>query len=373
MDYNDKFDAQKRKYDELKQKYEELVLSDTYQRIVTSMPFELLAAKQTMETLELFTKLQTKPKIIFHSVEEAEVLYNNLKNFTVNSKSLLDCAAYIESVDSLIKEINELVDDSPYLSESLKIDNDVYLSGIAKDCLRNLPNGAKLITCDFKYNYIESCLYSLDKDDLQRLVEKKMIKSKEINHISLTGSEKYEDNLKYLCFLTDHKILTEVSFSTKLKGVKFNNEDGTPRQQILKELDTAVKNGEKPKIILKKYVYHPPVGAAEPAVGVYWNDKCLGNLPAPIARDIEDKYVNSELLAEFNQVVGGGELTYGLEITVNVIASEINKSMLETKLENLKKQLESSEKGSFTEAEKAKIRKQIEDTQKELDDLSIEK
>ncbi len=344
MDYKSKYEEQLSKYDALKKQYLDMTSSSEYEQIIVSMPFELLSAKHTYEILELFKNLTTKPKIKFTSVEEAEVLYNSLKTFPQKSKELLDCASYIVTLDSLVKEINDFVKESPYLTESLMIEEKQYLSDIAKDCLENIPEGQKLITMDFRYNYIESCLYCLSKEDLARLVSENMIKSSDLDHISLSGNEQYEENLKYLCFLTNHKKIIEKSFELRLKGVKFENEDGSSRQSILKDMKTAKKEGKEIKLETKKYVYTPPVGLPEPAVGIYWEGKCIGNLPAPVSKEIEENFINSQLSAEFKDIVGGSDTTYyGCEITLNVIASKLNREMIEnniTELENKKKEIE---------------------------------
>lgn len=142
---------------------------------------------------------------LFSSVEEAEVLYGNIRNFKKKMDELLDAASYIMEVDTLTDKINVLVDNAPYLPGNLKLYNNKYLSQIAADCLQELPNYPKLASYEFLYNFVESCLYSFNKEQLQALVSKKIIKGITIDKIALNGTEKYEENLQYLCFLTGHK------------------------------------------------------------------------------------------------------------------------------------------------------------------------
>lgn len=215
MKYSEALQSYMDEYNALKAQYDEMVQSSKYQEAVGMLPFELLSAKQVCETMSLFATLDTKPKIIFSSVEEAEVLYDNIRNFKKKLDELLVAASYIMEVDTLTDKINVLVDNAPYLPGNLKLCNNKYLSQIAADCLQELPNYPKLASSEFLYNFVESCLYSFNKEQLQALVSKKIIKGITIDKISLNGTEKYEENLQYLCFLTGHKeIVTNSSHKT---------------------------------------------------------------------------------------------------------------------------------------------------------------
>lgn len=325
MKYSEALQSYMDEYNSLKAQYDEMVQSSKYQEAVGTLPFELLSAKQVCETMSLFANLDTKPKILFSSVEEAEVLYSNIRDFKKKLDELLDAASYITEVDTLTDKINHLIDNAPYLPRNLKLCNNKYLAQIAADCLQELPKYPKLASYEFLYNFVESCLYSFNKEQLQTLVSKQIIKDNTIDKIALNGTEKYEENLQYLCFLTGHKEIITDSFLLKLKGVKFKNDDGTERQEILKEMKQAVLKGENINLRVEKYVYQPDIGKAEPAVRVLWNDKCIGLLPAPVAAEIEEKHENSQLKAEFQSIGGGGDVLYGCEIKLNLVAPKLAK------------------------------------------------
>lgn len=365
--YQDRANDVLNEYNELKRQYEEKISTDRYQYISSFMPFELLSVKQTLETLDLFSKFEKKPKIVFKTVEEAEVLYDNLKNVTTNADALLDSAAFIENVDNLANKINALVDSSVYLSDSLKVSNTPLLT-IARECLVNLPKRQDLLTFDFRYNFVESCLYCLNKDDIQRLVSKKMITGKDIDHISLSENKQYEENLQYLCMLTDHKDIIKKTYETRLKGVMFQNPDGTQRQDILKELQMAVNNKEPINLTVRRYTYTPPQGQPEPAIGIDWKGKCIGNLPLVTTQEIVEKYDNCRFRAEFEQVIGGGDKNFGCVIKFHALASKVNRPNLIKQLNDLEAKLPEIEKGSFTEAEKQHYKNKISELRKELDE-----
>ena len=338
MDYKTKHDEILSRYEEMKSEYVALTETPEYQKIISVMPFSLLSAKHTYETLELFNNLTVKPKIRFKSVEEAEVLYRNLSYYAKNIQELLDCSAYIVNIDELAKKINDFVDESPYLPSNLKIEEKGYLSDIAKDCLTNLPEYRKLVTFEFRYNFIESCLYSLSSNDLALLVKEKMINTKDIDNISLTGNEKYEENLRHLCLLTNHKKIVERKEDVRLKGVTYNNEDGKSRQAILAKIRADKESGKEIKLVPVKHIYTPPLGNPEPAVSIYYENELIGTLPLATAQEIEESYINSQISVELKEIKGSDLL--GCEVTVSIIAPKLNREFLETTIADLEKQYE---------------------------------
>ncbi len=79
---------------------------------------------------------------------------------------------------------------------------------------------------------------------------------------------------------------------TKIKGVTFDNEDGSSRQSYL----SHVKNKEQ--LFLKEYSYN-----GTPAFYVCRkNGECLGNLSSEIATKIKTKYGNNEKLVFVEEI-----------------------------------------------------------------------
>jgi hypothetical protein len=65
----------------------------------------------------------------------------------------------------------------------------------------------------------------------------------------------------------------ELTYYFKVKGVTFDNDDGTDRQEILKRNEPIVGKSEV-NLELRKYLYK-----GESAIGVYINNEMVGNVP----------------------------------------------------------------------------------------------
>ncbi len=330
MNYTEALQEQTKKYTQLKSEYDEMISSDRYARLASSIPFELLAAKQTCETLEVFDHLKAKPRLHFSNVEEAEVLSRNISRFVRASKNILDDAAFLNNVASIAEQINALVVSSPYLSKSLCVFHDKQLSKLAYECLELIPKFPQYATFDFRYNFVESCLYCLSDQDLDHLVSRNIIKARDTEHLSRienpTSPEeiKYEKNLAHLCMILNRPVPYVETMKVRLKGVTFKNEDGSDRQEVLKEIAEAKKSGKEIKLETEEYVYSNPEKNIEPqpAIRILWNKKCAGNLAADLVKSIKEDYINPTLTVDYGTVIGGSDLAYGMEIKLHIHASE---------------------------------------------------
>ena len=118
----------------------------------------------------------------------------------------------------------------------------------------------------------------------------------------------------------------------KVKGVTFNNEDGTDRQHILKMLDLEKQAGKSEVLFeIERTQYE-----GKPAFAIYANEKRIGNVPAELCEYLNANYdriigfsyskllggkvykevSNEDEYTDYEET--GQELTYGVELTLRL-------------------------------------------------------
>ena len=104
-----------------------------------------------------------------------------------------------------------------------------------------------------------------------------------------------------------NKLTVIEDFHTKVVGVTFNNDDGTSRQNIIKNC----KAGED--IIFKPV----PTKEYPDAIGVF-NKKGqqLGHLSQGVAAEIKNKYGYNLMSVTISNITGGGDLSYGCNLHI---------------------------------------------------------
>lgn len=319
MSYTMKYKQDMERYKELLATYTAITDSKQYREIYDTMPFEFLNAKQKAETLELCKDIGKDSVFKFTRADDAISFYNSVCDLKRNIDTLLESASCIVEASKVAEEMNELVEDSVYLPNNLKIDAHSRVTEMAKECLAVLPGYPNLMTKSFLHSFIESCIDCLDKDGLAKMVEFKIIKPAVLNEIRLFGSDHYKENISHLQVLMNvPKILSEHHL-VRLTGTTFKNEDGSDRQEIL----ASLKEAEKPvDIKCVPTMYTPEVGTPENAVEVHWKESCLGYVPRDVVGQMYHKYKNPQFEGEFKQVVGGGSVKYGCEIDLGIVAAE---------------------------------------------------
>lgn len=304
-------------------KYEKEVTSLKYHNILESMAFEFLNAVQLCEKLSLYKSMKNKPKMHFTSLDEATVFYRKLINFNKKTEKLLEDASYIAEIGLLANQINEHALKTPYLGASFCIEPNREIIQLAEKCLTEIPNFPKILTKEFRWNFIESVILSLDEPDLQWLAESKVIKTNDIDHISLQGTEEYQNKIKFLCQYLNHPNPIIASYQLKLKGVTFPNDDGSSRQQNLAMLHAYMEEKTNEKVVLsvEPYTYMPEIGAPEPAIKVAWNGKVVGNIAKDVVSEILEKYNNPQFSAVVEKVSGGQDgMSWGCTVKFDIIA-----------------------------------------------------
>jgi hypothetical protein len=324
MSYQEQYDYNMRIYQKMLDGYEKAVSSPRYCEILSTMPFEFLNAKHLCDTLALYRKLDKKPRMYFYSVDEAVVLYRNLISFKSRSAKLLEDASYIAEVKHLADCLNSFVHESQYLGDTLCVSDNEEVFAIAESCLKEIPQYSSMLTKVFRYNYIESAISCLNTGDLEIMVSKKIIKAQDLDSIALTGQTKeYEEKIAFLCEILNHPQPTVATYNLKLKGVTFPNEDGSSRQENLKELQAYQESHpeEEIKLTAESYTYQPKIGAPEPAIKISWNGKCIGNVAKDVAAEVEERYTHPQCFAILDRLTGGKEnMSYGCNIKFSIIA-----------------------------------------------------
>ena len=337
MVYTEEMKEQMNTYTSLKQQYDELITSNQYARLCSALPYDMLQAKQTMETLEVFRELQGKPLMVFKCVEEAEVLASNLHKIgkPKYQQALLNDAAFLNKIAALAEQINALVKTSPALNDNLTVSYDNKLAQIAYDCLKLIPKYPEFATYEFRHTFVESCLYSLKKEEIDVMVSRKFFKAKDVEslvrleHPTTEEEIKREENLKHLCFQLNVPTPLVEERTERLKGVSFPNDDGTSRQEVLKEIAEYKKAGNEIILTTEEYVFEDKAkNIKEPAIRVLWNGKCAGNLSAELVKEIKTNYLNPTLNIEYGVITGGNPMDneetpiYGMEFKLYIHAMD---------------------------------------------------
>ena len=313
-------------YNLLKKEYDEITENQSYMDACEEMPFAFLEAKQKAEVLKLYKDKYDKDDapFKFKRADEAIIFLRSIVDLKKSSEDILENASIIVRAGEIADKINKHVDDSPFLPDTLKIEENVFLMDLACDCLKVIPEYPSLLTKDFKTSYVQSCLENLSENSIRKVIECKYISVKDLDNIKLHGSENYEKNIKVLQEVFGIDTIPEEQHTIRLAGTSKNNEDGTSRQEILKEMSTK---GNVP-LRCEKGIFKPEVGKELKSVAVIAKneDKTLGYVPQAVVDQMYEKYENPQFDADNLKVIGGGSVNYGAEVNLKVIAKELNKT-----------------------------------------------
>ena len=339
MNYKENLQTSLDQYEKLKQEFNQLIFTDEFDYIQSTLPFSFLKAKYLIDILTLHQ--ETPALITFKSGQDAANLYHDIISFKTENESLLNHASFMESVIAKKEEINELVHDNPYLTSAMSIPSFGTIESIVKSCLQQLPDYNKLLNKKFRMHFIESCIACLPSAELIVLLKEKIILNRDLEQLDMDNTiansryaQSYEKNLQYLRELTGHTALCIDKMETKLVGTTFLNDDGSSRQEYLKELQAYTKNINKPiTLTAKRGIFVNRLGQEEQSISVYWNDKCLGFIAKNLVAEIESKYSDYSPQVILHSIVGGGELhnqsskcSFGAEISLRVYSKQQTKA-----------------------------------------------
>ncbi len=321
MSYKESYKKDFEHYENALKEYDKITSDKHFLEVVEEMPFAFLEAKHKYETLELYKDMYERKDapFKFSRADEAINFFKGIIELRKKTDIILENANIVVRASSLAKSINEFVDESPYLSADLKINENERIANIAKDCLKKMPEFPSLMTKDFKISFVESCINSLSEDSLKIIVKTGYISKNDMNNIRLTGSKKYEENINFLQKEFGLDELVNEHHIIRLAGTSKDNPDGTKRQDILKQMAET-----KDEITLKctKGIFKPEVGKELNSVEVSWNKKIAGYVPQAVVDQMWEKYEDPDFKADFKQIVGGGSVNYGCEVDLGVIGKE---------------------------------------------------
>ena len=326
MSYKKDYADQLTRYQEMLKEYEKITTDPHYMSVCEEMPFVFLDAKHKAETLELYRDLGNKNEtpFKFDHADEAIIFFNSIIELRKKRDEILENASIIVRAGEMAKDINQFVENSPYLPNDLCVGENSRLVNIAKDCLEKLPKYPTLMTKAFQKSFIESCIECLEPEGLDKIVETAYIKAKDMSNIRLTGSEKYEANIAYLQNKFNLAELICEHRTIRLAGTTKPNEDGSSKQEFLAQaaeykgdIELKCKNG---------LFYKKELGKEVNSVEISWDGHTLGYVPQGVVDEMFAKYGDPQFKAEFKKIVGGGQgINYGCEVELGVIAKEYTK------------------------------------------------
>lgn len=325
--YSEKHSALVLQYQEMLAKYDEMIQSEKYHDALVKLPFEFLNAKHMCENLSLYNSMEVKPMMHFSFYEDAFSFYKHMVALNTSSAELLSDAAYVVDIHEQAKAINTLVDSTEYLPSSLKICNDTEIYNLSKEVMEVLPGYPELLTKKMRYNFIESAIQCLNINELIELAKRKIITISDLDNITIAMDEGgYTQKYSKLCTALGHSDVVQLQYSgVKLKGVTYKNEDGTDRQENLKELATYMDThaGEIIQLNVVPYIYRPEIDEEEPAVKIMWGKKELGNLGKDVVQGVISKCSNPQYTAYIECVTGRGEqMNLGCNIQLGILTAK---------------------------------------------------
>lgn len=332
MGYKNEYDKSMETYKKLVEEYEQIVNSEKYKEVCETMPFDFLNANQKFEVLKLFHTVGDNSRFHFKRADDAISFLNGFLDVRRGMDGLLDGASYVASAEEKANEINELVETNPYLPSNLKLDTDNFIFDVSRKCLKVLPSYPLLMNVSFKKAFIESCVEELSVAGLQKLVSAKMINQKDIEVVRASGSKEYKEKMNALREMLGFDNLYYEKHNIKLAGTSFKNDDGTDRQKILAEL----QNADNTELTTEKGIYEKSPGVEKPFVAINWDGKTIGYVPQGTVDVMAEKYKNPEYEANFLEVTGGGDVNYGCNVELGVIAKDLSVTN-EKSAENIEK------------------------------------
>lgn len=325
--YKNEYDKSMETYKKLMSEYEEIVNSEKYRSVCETMPFDFLNAKQKADTLNLFHEVGGNSPFHFKRADDAISFMYGFVDVKNGLEELLNGASYVASAEKKAEEINDLVECSPYLPSNLKLSSDNYIYGIARDCLKTLPSYHALLNSQFKKAYVESCIESLSVSGLQKLISAKIIGKKDIEIVRASGSNGYREKMNAVREAFGMENLYYEKHDINLAGTTFKNEDGTERQKLLAEM----KNASDVELTVEKGTWQKAPGVEKACAGVLWEGKTIGFVPQGTVDAMIEKYKNPEYEATLKEVVGGGDVNYGCNVELGIVAKELNQNKEEEK------------------------------------------
>lgn len=319
MSYPDNFNKCMESYKSLKDQYDLLTESDKYTEAYSKAPFELISAINICDLLKFFNSDNTKRKMEFTSAQDASSIYFEIINFRHKKDKVLEQADTLIQAGNIESKINKLIESTPYLPQSLQIDMDAQIYDMAKECAKKIPEYPKLLSKKFRNRFTESCIEYLSVEELDALLLDKTIRNENLDTIAPLGSEMYNTHLLHLCSVFGRDSILTNEMKLSLRGVTFPNDDGSSRQELLKQIKNTIDAGQKVNITATQCMFTPKLGTPEPSVQIDWNGKTLGFLAKDVAQHLtEFPPASTALKVGIRNITGGGDVVYGCDVDLKI-------------------------------------------------------
>lgn len=319
MSYPDNFKKYMESYKLLKDQYDSLTESDKYTEAYSKAPFELISAISICDTLKFFNNDDPQRRMEFTSAKDASSIYFEIINFRHKKDKVLEQADILIQAGDMESQINKLIEETPYLPQSLLIDIDTQTYEMAKECTKKIPEYPKLLSKKFRDRFTESCIEYLSMEELDALLLDKTIRNENLDTVVPFGSEQYNKHLLHLCSVFGRDSILANEMKLSLRGVTFPNDDGTSRQELLKQIKEALSSGQKVNVTTTQCMFTPKLGTPEPSVQIDWNGKTIGFLAKDVAQHLAElPSTSTSLKTEILNVTGGGDVVYGCDVNLKV-------------------------------------------------------
>lgn len=325
LNYKNMYEYEYQKYQTLLKNYQNALSNPKYIKAYYNSVFDFLKMDYFCKRINLYLSFskENRPIFKFNSLQDAISTYTDLINFNKNSNEILDKIALITYIKNIKNNINLLITKSDYLPNELLLDGNSKVEELASECLQNIPNIK--INNELRNDILVDIANQFDNKQITQLTKIHMFKPTDIDMLAnRLVSAKGKENLKAICLFYNMEITPIKSLDIKIKGVTFKNDDGSSRQDYLKELNDKIKNNVTISgLTLEPFTYKPEIGKEEPAVKVLWGDKQLGFLPKDVVFDLNNTYKDKLITARIKNISGGDKVPFGLEIIMDVCEKNI--------------------------------------------------
>lgn len=365
-------------YNKAKVKYQELVdeLGDYTSgcRRAKSISFALTDENRVLEKLKLLNENKEESSLGFGSVKEAVAFLKSVTSFPDRRKQMINNATEVYLFTKKIREINRFVKENPFLGNECMYPDHREAGRAAKEYLNNAPSFSALYNKDAQVNIWTSCCFEFTKAEMEELLKEFSPHPDIIEGLPVFNNEKYLANLSAIKSTAEILFEKVEECKVRLKGVTFNNDDGSSRQEYLKKLQEACKTG--PQLLrAHKWTYN-----GDPAIKVYWGEKEIGGLPAAFAKELAEKYAHYEVELTVENVAGGDDFNYGCEVNVVVLgeaknkldiadffAKKIKEEVENTTIESPDTKTSANEVQNYDTGERETVKEEPDDITEELD------
>lgn len=366
MTYKDMYNAEKAKYSKKLQVLNEGKEQYNIDKILETTAYRVMDALHLEEKISVFKESDGKlvPNVSSASAFKEQV--DELKAFMAEKETLLNDASLLHLYFNNINKINQFVKSDCHF-----LPHDVFIISIPATLkkavdkfVHDTVNFEQALMKEYLDTLYQTAIKNLSDVELKVLIDEELLSAQQVKNyynqlMTAENKPKFDALFQHLGVAIP---ATEV-MQTKLKGVTHDNEDGSSRQEYLKELQDA--HAKKPQsITVEQYIYDDGKEKS-PAARVMWGNKCIGCLAATLMEDLTSGYNGEfQLSAEIVKVNGGADYNYGCLIDLSIhgvkkapikLGEFMDKQLEKARAEGLSTDVESAKEPQTTPVEKQEV------------------